>query len=105
MTTVCFINGVYARKFDDVSIIPTFVLTPLTYLGGVFYSIEILPEFWQKASMLNPILYQVNTFRYGLLGAAGGIDIRFAFAVMLLAIVVLGTFSLRLLKTGRGLRS
>ncbi|WP_299725930.1 ABC transporter permease [uncultured Endozoicomonas sp.] len=100
-----FINGVYAKKFDDVSIIPTFVLTPLTYLGGVFYSIEILPAFWQKASMLNPILYQVNTFRYGLLGEAGGIDTGFAFAVMLLAIVALGVFSLHLLKSGRGLRS
>ncbi|MGO0308336.1 ABC transporter permease [Endozoicomonas acroporae] len=100
-----FINGVFARKFDDVSIIPTFVLTPMTYLGGVFYSIEILPEFWQKVSMLNPILYQVNTFRYGLLGEAGGVDTRFAFAVMLLAILLLGAYSLHLLKTGRGLRS
>ncbi|MGB0361205.1 MAG: ABC transporter permease, partial [Endozoicomonas sp.] len=79
--------------------------TPLTYLGGVFYTIEILPEFWQKASMLNPILYQVNTFRYGLLGEAGGIDTGFAFTVMLLGIVVLSTFSLHLLKTGKGLRS
>ncbi len=100
-----FINGVFARKFDDVSIIPTFVLTPMTYLGGVFYSIEILPQFWQKMSMLNPILYQVNTFRYGLLGEAGGIDIGFSFVVMLLAIVMLGAYSLHLLKTGRGLRS
>ncbi|WP_020581435.1 ABC transporter permease [Endozoicomonas elysicola] len=100
-----FINGVFARKFDDVSIVPTFVLTPMTYLGGVFYSIEILPEFWQKVSMLNPILYQVNTFRYGLLGEAGGIDTGFSFAVMLLAILSLGAYSLHLLKTGRGLRS
>lgn len=100
-----FINGVFARKFDDVSIIPTFVLTPMTYLGGVFYSIEILPGFWQKVSMLNPILYQVNTFRYGLLGEAGGVDPRFAFVVMLLAILSLGAYSLHLLKTGRGLRS
>nr|WP_066016016.1 ABC transporter permease [Endozoicomonas atrinae] len=100
-----FINGIFARKFDDVSIIPTFVLTPMTYLGGVFYSIEILPEFWQKVSMLNPILYQVNTFRYGLLGEAGGIDTGFSFVVMLLAILSLGAYSLHLLKTGRGLRS
>lgn len=100
-----FINGVFARKFDDVSIIPTFVLTPMTYLGGVFYSLEILPEFWQKVSMVNPILYQVNTFRYGLLGDAGGIDIGFSFVVMLLAILSLGTYSLYLLKSGRGLRS
>ncbi|WP_371924925.1 ABC transporter permease [Endozoicomonas sp. SCSIO W0465] len=100
-----FINGIFARKFDDVSIIPTFVLTPMTYLGGVFYSIDILPEFWQKVSMLNPILYQVNTFRYGLLGAAGGVDTGFSFVVMFLAILLLGAFSLHLLKTGRGLRS
>ncbi|MGB1271016.1 MAG: ABC transporter permease, partial [Endozoicomonas sp.] len=99
-----FINGVFARKFDDVSIIPTFVLTPMTYLGGVFYSIEILPAFWQKLSMLNPILYQVNAFRYALLGEAGGIDIGGSFAMMLLAILLAGAYSLYLLKTGRGLR-
>ena len=59
-----FINAVFATKFDDVSIIPTFVITPLTYLGGVFYSISLLPDFWQDVSKLNPILYMVNTFRY-----------------------------------------
>lgn len=100
-----FINGVLARKFDDVSIIPTFVLTPMTYLGGVFYSIEVLPEFWQKVSMLNPILYQVNAFRYGILGTSGGIDIRMAFLVMALAILGLGIYSLKLLNSGKGLRS
>ncbi|MGD8498460.1 MAG: ABC transporter permease, partial [Chromatiales bacterium] len=61
-----FINGVYAKSFDDISLIPTFVLTPLTYLGGIFYSIALLPEFWQKASLLNPILYMINAFRYGI---------------------------------------
>ena len=99
-----FINGVFARKFDDVSIIPTFVLTPMIYLGGVFYSIDVLPEFWQKMSMLNPILYQVNAFRFGILGEAGGIDVGLAFAVMTFAIVLLGTYSLYLLRTGKGLR-
>ena len=59
------INGVYAKSFDDISIIPTFVLTPLTYLGGIFYSIKMLPEFWQQLSLANPILYMVNAFRYG----------------------------------------
>ena len=63
-----FINAVFADSFDDISIIPTFVLTPLIYLGGVFYSIDMLPEFWQKISSLNPILYMVNAFRYGVLG-------------------------------------
>ena len=100
-----FINGVLAKKFDDVSIIPTFVLTPMTYLGGVFYSIQVLPELWQKVSMLNPILYQVNAFRYGILGISDGIDIRVAFLVMSLAIGVLGIYSLKLLNSGKGLRS
>ncbi len=100
-----FVNGVLARKFDDISIIPTFVLTPMTYLGGVFYSIEVLPVFWQKVSMLNPILYQVNAFRFGILGTSGGIDVGLAFAVMGGAILVLGIYSLRLLNTGKGLRS
>ncbi len=100
-----FINAIFARKFDDVSIIPTFILTPMTYLGGVFYSIEVLPELWQKVSMLNPILYQVNAFRYGILGEAGGIDVNTAFTVMALAILVLGSYSLYLLKSGKGLRS
>ena len=63
-----FINAIFARKFDDVSIVPTFILTPLTYLGGVFYSIHLLPPFWQKVSLANPILYLVNAFRYGILG-------------------------------------
>ena len=106
-----FINGVFARKFDDIAIIPTFVLTPLTYLGGVFYSINILPEFWQKVSLINPIFYQVNTFRYGLLGHGSGIDSYlvgfsgFSYLVTLAVIVLLGAYSLFLLKTGRGLRS
>ncbi len=106
-----FINGVFARKFDDVAIIPTFVLTPMTYLGGVFYSIDILPEFWQRVSMVNPILYQVHTFRYGLLGEGSGIDSPlagfsgFSYLVTLAVILLLGAYSLYLLKTGRGLRS
>ena len=106
-----FINGVFARKFDDVAIIPTFVLTPMTYLGGVFYSIDILPEFWQRVSMVNPILYQVNTFRYGLLGEGSGIDnplagfSGFSYLVTLAVVLLLGAYGLYLLKTGRGLRS
>jgi ABC-2 type transport system permease protein len=65
-----FINGIFAKKFDDITIIPTFILTPLIYLGGVFYSINLLPEFWQWVSKLNPILYMVNAFRYGMLGVS-----------------------------------
>jgi ABC-2 type transport system permease protein len=70
-----FINAVFARNFDDISIIPTFVLTPLTYLGGVFYSITLLPPFWQTVSLANPVLHMVNAFRYGILGVS---DIRSA---------------------------
>jgi ABC-2 type transport system permease protein len=99
-----FINGIFARSFDDISIIPTFVLTPLTYLGGVFYSIQLLPEFWQKVSMANPILYMVNSFRYGILGVSD-IDVSVAFAVIALFIVALFCFALYLLKNSKGLRT
>ncbi len=68
--TAGLINAIFANSFDDISIIPTFILTPLTYFGGVFYSIELLPEFWQGVSQLNPILYMVNAFRYGFLGVS-----------------------------------
>ena len=99
-----FVNAVYAKKFDDIAIVPTFILTPLTYLGGVFYSVELLPEFWQRVSQLNPILYMVNAFRYGLLGVSD-VSLVTAYAVMIGAIVVLGAFSLYLLERGVGLRS
>lgn len=99
-----FINAVFARKFDDIALIPTFVLTPLTYLGGVFYSISLLPEFWQGVSMVNPILHMVNAFRYGILGQSD-IDIVAAYALILGFIVLLGSISLWLLHRGTGLRS
>lgn len=99
-----FINAVYANSFDDISIIPTFVLTPLTYLGGVFYSIELLPGFWQGASLANPVLYMVNAFRYGLLGVSD-IPLGTAFAIILVFIVGLAAFSLRLLNRGVGIKS
>lgn len=99
-----FINAVYARNFDDISIIPTFVLTPLIYLGGVFYSIDMLPAFWQGVSRFNPILYMVNAFRYGILGVSD-IDITHAFAIILLFTVALTVFALVLLKRGTGLKS
>lgn len=98
-----FINAVYARNFDDISIVPTFVLTPLTYLGGVFYSIDLLPAFWQKVSLANPILHMVNAFRYGILGVSD-IRIGVAIAFMLVAVVVLYLVSIRLLVSGRGMR-
>jgi ABC-2 type transport system permease protein len=98
-----FINAVYARTFDDVSIVPTFVLTPLTYLGGVFYSIDLLPEFWQTLSLGNPILYMVNTFRYGLLGVS---DISIGMALLIILGFILGLilFSLNLLQRGVGIK-
>ncbi len=97
------INGIFARKFDDISIVPTFILTPLTYLGGVFYSVNMLPEFWQKVSYLNPILYLVNAFRYGMLGVSD-IDIGFSILAVCFASVILFSFCWHLLEKGHGLR-
>lgn len=99
-----FINAIYADSFDAISIIPTFVLTPLTYLGGVFYSISMLPEFWQNVSYLNPILYMINAFRYGLLGVSD-IQLSVALGLILLFIGLLGGFALQLLQKGVGIRS
>jgi len=98
-----FINAVYATSFDDISIIPIFVLTPLTYLGGIFYSIKMLPEFWQDVSLVNPILYMINAFRYGLLGVSD-IGLGTAFIIILGFIVVLFSFSLSLLNRGIGIK-
>ena len=99
-----FINAVYANTFDDVSIVPTFILTPLTYLGGVFYSITMLPEIWQDISKLNPILHIVNAFRYGLLGVSD-INIGHAILGLTLCVIILFMVSLHLLKTGKRLRA
>jgi len=99
-----FINAVFARNFDDIAIIPTFILTPLTYLGGIFYSIALLPDFWKTVSLGNPILYMINAFRYGLLGISD-IAIGWAFLIILLFIALLSGISLQLLKRGVGLRS
>ena len=98
-----FINAAYARSFDDITIIPTFVLTPLIYLGGVFYSIKMLPEIWQTISLVNPILYMINAFHYGLLGVSD-IDISTAFTIIIGFIVVLYYIALRLLIKGIGLK-
>jgi ABC-2 type transport system permease protein len=98
-----FINAVLAKKFDDISIVPTFVLTPLTYLGGVFYSISMLPEFWQNVSKLNPILYMVNAFRYGILGTSD-IGIGQAYAILLVFVVLLFSGCMFLMRRGIGIR-
>jgi ABC-2 type transport system permease protein len=97
------INAIFANSFDDISIIPTFVLTPLTYLGGIFYSIKLLPEFWQTVSLGNPILYMVNSFRYGFRGTSD-IDLFTAILVILFFIALLFTASLILLARGTGIR-
>lgn len=99
-----FVNAVYAKKFDDIAIVPTFILTPLTYLGGVFYSVDLLPAFWANASHANPILYMVNAFRYGLLGVSD-VPLGLSYAVMIGFVLALTWLGLVLLKRGVGLRS
>lgn len=109
MTSVVFalgglINAVYAKTYDDISIIPTFILTPLTYLGGVFYSISLLPEFWQGVSKINPIVYMVNAFRYGFLGVSD-VGIVTSFGVLVIFVILLYSLAHYLITRGIGLRS
>ncbi len=99
-----FINAIYANKFDDITIIPTFILTPLIYLGGVFYSTELLPDFWRGISLLNPIFYMVDAFRFGILGVSD-VNIIYALLILLIFAVALFSFALYLLHKGKGLRS
>lgn len=99
-----FINAILAESFDDISIIPNFVLTPLSYLGGVFYSVDMLPKVWQTISMGNPILYMVNAFRYGLIGVSD-IDIQQTFIITGGFIITLTVFSLYLLHKGIGIKN
>ncbi|GAB3373398.1 ABC transporter permease [Lysobacter sp. P5_B9] len=99
-----FVNAVYAKKFDDIAIVPTFILTPLTYLGGVFYSVKLLPAWAEAATHLNPVFYMVNAFRFGLLGISD-VSMWTAFVLMLAFIVGLSALALWLLKRGVGLRS
>jgi ABC-2 type transport system permease protein len=109
LTSVLFsllglINGVFANSFDGISIIPNFVLTPLTYLGGVFYSVAMLPPFWQAVSAWNPVLYMVNGFRFGFLGVSD-VSLSFALAILLILTGTLFVFTWYLFHSGRGLRS
>lgn len=98
------INGIFARKFDDVAIIPTFILTPLTYLGGVFYSINLLPEIWRNVSMANPILHMVNALRFGMLGTSD-LNVWIAFVIIIGFLIALVSLCLYLMNKGVGLRS
>jgi ABC-2 type transport system permease protein len=109
LTSVVFslgglINGVFAKGFDGISIVPTFVLTPLTYLGGVFFSIQQFSPFWQKASMANPILYMVNAFRYGFLGISD-INIWTCFAVLIGMTLLFVGAAMYLFRRGIGLKN
>ena len=99
-----FINAVYANTFDDINVVSTFVLTPLTYLGGVFYSLDLLPEFWSEVSKVNPLLYVINSFRYGFLGISD-VDVGFSFGIICSSIVVAYSYAIYLLHSGKRLRS
>ena len=98
------INAVFARTFDDISLIPTFVLTPLTYLGGVFYSLTLLPPFWQTVSRLNPVVYMISGFRYGFLGIQD-VSLLLTISILLAFIVVFYAIVWLLIERGRGLRT
>ncbi|XKM13041.1 ABC transporter permease [Orbaceae bacterium ac157xtp] len=98
------LNAVFAKTFDDISIIPTFVLTPLTYLGGVFYSLSLLPEVWQWVSKLNPIVYMINGFRFGFLGISD-VPLVITFSMLALFVMVLYIIAWKIIESGRGLRS
>ena len=98
------INGIFAKGFDGISIVPTFVLTPLTYLGGIFYSISFLPEFWQGVSLFNPILYMVNAFRYGFLGITD-VPLLYCFAILIVFNVVFFGIVAWLFKKGTGVKT
>jgi ABC-2 type transport system permease protein len=97
------INAVYANSYDHIAIIPTFILTPLTYLGGIFYSIKLLPELWQQVSLINPVLYMVNSFRFGFRGASD-IELSTSIGVILFFIVVLFSICMILLERGTGIK-
>ena len=98
-----FINAIFANKFDDVTIVPTFVLTPLTYLGGVFYSIDLLSDFWRSVSLFNPVVYIINSFRYGLLGVSD-VDVGMSLLAVALFTIAFYALALGLLRRGTGIR-
>jgi len=104
-----FLNALFAESFDDISIVPTFILTPLIYLGGVFYSINLLPDFWRNFSLVNPILYMVNAFREGVLGVSDlsslGMSVSYAIYMILFFIIFLFSINLYFLNMGKGIRT
>jgi ABC-2 type transport system permease protein len=109
LTSVLFalaglVNGFFAKSFDGISIVPTFVLTPLTYLGGIFYSVDQLPPLWRDVSLFNPILYMVNAFRYGFLGVSD-VPVAFAFGVLCVLAAVFFAIALWMFRRGKGLKN
>ena len=99
-----FLNAVFSTKFDDISIVPTFILTPLTYLGGVFYSLDLLPNFWQGVSLLNPVVYIISAFRTGMIGA-GDVPVWVSGIMVTFFIVVLFSICVYCIEKGKGMRS
>ncbi len=105
MFSLCgLINAVFANSFDDVNIVPTFILTPLTYLGGVFYSLDMLPSFWASASQINPLVYVVNAFRYGMLGVSD-VNLKVSFVMIVSVTLIAYLYAIHLLQTGKRLRT
>lgn len=98
------ITSVFAKSFDDISIVPNFILTPLTYLGGIFYSVKLLPDFWYNVSLLNPVLYMVNGFRHGILGSSD-FPLWWSFSVIVFFILIFGAIALHLMNRGVGIKS
>ena len=97
------INAIFAKKFDDIAVIPSFVLAPLTYLGGVFYTVSLLPEFWQTLSRFNPILYMINSMRYSVIGISD-VSIQNALMMIVVFFILLFATAVILLKKGIGIR-
>jgi ABC-2 type transport system permease protein len=99
-----FLNGLFANDWDDINVIPTFIMTPLTYLGGIFFSISMLPGIWQEIALINPILYLINALRFSMLGITD-VSIIIAFSIILLFNIVLASLCLYFLNIGKGLRT
>jgi len=99
-----FLNGLFANDWDDINVIPTFIMTPLTYLGGIFFSISMLPGIWQEIALINPILYLINALRFSMLGITD-VSIMIAFSIILLFNIVLASLCLYFLNIGKGLRT
>jgi len=99
-----FLNGLFASDWDDINVVPTFIMTPLTYLGGIFFSISMLPGVWQEVALINPILYLINALRFSMLGISD-VSVSFAFFIIIAFNILLATLCLYFLSIGKGLRT